>query len=916
MRRITTLLIALALGVGAMSAGAQAAYEPFNDSVVLSPTQAPGTWYTDRYAPAVFERASFDGDNRLHVGVSAADCQSCRPPGYTTPFYNTQGRKFDLPAATTTMSIQLYVPSAWASTGRRMAGFWGTGFDAGDAVVSYPIIEFTSTSDDSGVPRFRGWDSDTGTWIDMGLPTGFTYDTWHTLNIQLVGSDIVYTVGDLTLTVPGGGAAYIGNTILQGYNTDAPGVTYDIYWDNFSSGAAAAITLNSSCSTTGVVTVAIDMTGATENVVGGQFFLEYDTSRLDYVGGMPGGGVFTREIIDVEPVAGQIDYVVGVPDGSPGTDSDSTMAVLTFNWIGADECDTGPNLVSFRSHTPITRLSNAMAEPIVPTLTPLGSISVDTTPPVITCPPDVTLNANAGGCTASVASILGEGWAIGGDAAIVNASPTHGLAVSLASVNPPGSFSFVSYALPAPIQFSDLTTLSADYNMQAGCFGGGAPRFALRIDFDNDGMVSAGDGNLFVHFATPPSFNDCPTIGTWYTTGNLIDTTDTRFELSQFGGPIYATYADALALLGSYNILRMSIAVDGQFSPGSQIALIDNIVINSTTQTFDSATATDNCTVAPTISAVRSDGMALTDPYPVGSTTITWTATDACGNMDSCVQTVTVNASNSLSATVELVGVDPGPFTRCITFALDSPGCTTFVEQEMTFTNGAATATFDIPCGAYTCITATDRLHTLRRRADVGNFNIVGTNYIASFTGSDALLGGNVNDDDVIDVLDFGGFIGQFNMNYGTADTTCATTPLHADFSGDGLVTAADFSFIFASFFQFREPDCCGNQSNQPGDPVIDITTDELVNRKLAHLVVADLNHDARLNLEDVQAFLAGARPTCPVDWNGDAVVSSPDFFHFLNTFFDGRGDFNRDGGTNSQDFFEFMTAFFSGGCQ
>jgi uncharacterized repeat protein (TIGR01451 family) len=54
------------------------------------------------------------------------------------------------------------------------------------------------------------------------------------------------------------------------------------------------------------------------------------------------------------------------------------------------------------------------------------------------------------------------------------------------------------------------------------------------------------------------------------------------------------------------------------------------------------ATATDNCDSNPTITASRSDGRPLTDTYPGGTTTITWTATDHAGNHSSCTQTITV----------------------------------------------------------------------------------------------------------------------------------------------------------------------------------------------------------------------------------------------------------------------------------
>lgn len=54
------------------------------------------------------------------------------------------------------------------------------------------------------------------------------------------------------------------------------------------------------------------------------------------------------------------------------------------------------------------------------------------------------------------------------------------------------------------------------------------------------------------------------------------------------------------------------------------------------------ATATDNCP-GVTVLGTRSDGQPLTAAYPVGVTTITWKATDAVGNMATCLQTITVN---------------------------------------------------------------------------------------------------------------------------------------------------------------------------------------------------------------------------------------------------------------------------------
>jgi uncharacterized repeat protein (TIGR01451 family) len=67
------------------------------------------------------------------------------------------------------------------------------------------------------------------------------------------------------------------------------------------------------------------------------------------------------------------------------------------------------------------------------------------------------------------------------------------------------------------------------------------------------------------------------------------------------------------------------------------------------------ATATDNCGT-PAIGGVRSDAQPLSAPYPVGTTTITWTATDAGGGSDSATQTITVN--DTQAATISGLAVD------------------------------------------------------------------------------------------------------------------------------------------------------------------------------------------------------------------------------------------------------------------
>ena len=231
------------------SLAAQPATFDFSQPVVLSPVQAPGTWYTDRFAPHGFvsQQVAPDGTiNSLKESIAASDVQ----PGLN--FQNTQGRKFDMPANTLAVTIALFVPSGWATENARKAGFWETVFDSGNAVGDFPIIEFQgpitsapingpSPQINGGVPGFYGWNNVTGHFDFIGLPAGFLFDSWVQLTITLVpGTGFVYTVGDpahggRTLASPlsDPNDAYVGNTILQGYNY---GVDYDIFWH----GAAVA----------------------------------------------------------------------------------------------------------------------------------------------------------------------------------------------------------------------------------------------------------------------------------------------------------------------------------------------------------------------------------------------------------------------------------------------------------------------------------------------------------------------------------------------------------------------------------------------------------------------------------------------------------------------------------------------------
>ena len=87
------------------------------------------------------------------------------------------------------------------------------------------------------------------------------------------------------------------------------------------------------------------------------------------------------------------------------------------------------------------------------------------------------------------------------------------------------------------------------------------------------------------------------------------------------------------------------------------------------------ATAADNLSGVDTIQGTRSDGLALSAAYPVGTTTITWTAVDKSGNQSECVQTVTVVdvEDPSITAPEDLIVSNDAGFCYATGVSLGTP---------------------------------------------------------------------------------------------------------------------------------------------------------------------------------------------------------------------------------------------------
>jgi hypothetical protein len=205
--------------------------------------------------------------------------------------------------------------------------------------------------------------------------------------------------------------------------------------------------------------------------------------------------------------------------------------------------------------------------------------------------------------------------------------------------------------------------------------------------------------------------------------------------------------------------------------------------------TFTDPTATDNCSTPGVVSVPASGSF-----FATGTTQVTTTATDACGNSTDLLWDVTVTSTNVVHLEVELVGVDT-PVTRCI--RLQGSDCT-FIDVSLSFTDHDVSAltpvravtSVEMPCGEYTSLCAKDQQHT---KWSTTTLSIVGPDYDA-----DALLsldGGDTDDDGDVDIDDVTLFLAQFGT--GPFPDVCAWTGVRdSDFSNNGAIAAEDYTFL------------------------------------------------------------------------------------------------------------------------
>ena len=288
------------------------------------------------------------------------------------------------------------------------------------------------------------------------------------------------------------------------------------------------------------------------------------------------------------------------------------------------------------------------------------------------------------------------------------------------------------------------------------------------------------------------------------------------------------------------------------------------------------AVATDNCSGPVVITYERSDNASLTlaDPFPAGTTTVTWTGVDGCGNSSTCTQDVTVNPVNDVVLSVELTSVFV-PTTRCLHFVPLAGPCGSAVDVPVSFIDHdanpatpvrAENVTIEAPCGVWTELCVKDEQHT---RYATTTLSLSGTQYVAD-TPVIMLASGDTDNDSDIDINDVTWLLFQFGQL--AADGGCAWDGTRdADFSNNGNVGSEDYNILASNWLTISQCACGVLASSEPSRPAdrgaaagtpagLAQPTAVLASIAAADLPAAvarkvDLNRDGVVDVADVRLF-------------------------------------------------------------
>ncbi|PSJ72839.1 hypothetical protein C7N43_32180 [Sphingobacteriales bacterium UPWRP_1] len=274
---------------------------------------------------------------------------------------------------------------------------------------------------------------------------------------------------------------------------------------------------------------------------------------------------------------------------------------------------------------------------------------------------------------------------------------------------------------------------------------------------------SDGSGNCSaaVTMDLPTYYDNCNLVSWSYTAVNTYQGTVTNITASLTGagvgnnasgvypaGETVVTYTVTDAYGNSSSCVVTVTVIDNELPAltcPSNVAVSNTPGTCSATVNIAAPNTTDNCGIS-SITNSLTGGSSITGTYPVGTTTVTWTATDVNGNINTCTSTITVT-----DAQAPVLGACPLNITSCnpvVNFAAPSysdncSGATLTVSQASgsTFATGTTVVTYtatDASGNTATC-SFTVTVLSIQGTLTVSNFNGYGVSCYGGTNGSATL---------------------------------------------------------------------------------------------------------------------------------------------------------------------------------
>ncbi len=282
--------------------------------------------------------------------------------------------------------------------------------------------------------------------------------------------------------------------------------------------------------------------------------------------------------------------------------------------------------------------------------------------------------------------------------------------------------------------------------------------------------------------------------------------------------------------------------------------------------------ATDNCS-ALTIVNSHTGTSDASGVYPQGTTNVTWTVTDACGNQSVVQHDVTVQALNEVQLTVKLADVQhsslpantPLSFSRNIRFIVkDGADCATEVCEMVTFTGNdgdtpTANVSFFVECGPWVDVCAKDDQLTIY---DTVGLSVAGPVFVGSTDIE--LRGGDTDNDSDVDINDVTYFLFRFGSLSAGLNACPFDGTRDADFSLNGAIAGEDFTILQGNWLEVTSCVCAPPFVEDPAIPPVrdPRRPSKRIRTRLAVAELTpeiarkvDLNRDGTVDYRDVALF-------------------------------------------------------------